>query len=350
MSGKRSLPLWTGSKDIGKESGRKKQVDSSGKAKKQGADDSDSSGSIHFSKLLDGVVFALSGFVNPERSSLRSQALDMGAEYRQDWTSDCTLLVSAFSNTPKFRQVKSENGTIVSKEWILECYNERKLVEIEPYLMHAGKPWRKNSKQLETDQVIADQKSSPSKGLEKQIKRSNVMHSAASRVGYSTPDVLFSPSKIKEWAVDDLIQTMSWLESQEEKPDPSELKAIAAEGILTCLQDVIESLEQSHDVRQVTERWKFVPHVAKELVELERMQKGSLSKEELTELAIKCKNIYKQYFDHLDDSTERSKKQKSDTCDGYEEMRDVGYDSDRTIEMTEEEIDLACRFLPENCE
>ena len=57
----------------------------------------------------------LSGFVNPERSTLRSQALDMGAEYRADWTSDYTLLVCAFVNTPKFRQVQADNGTIVSK-------------------------------------------------------------------------------------------------------------------------------------------------------------------------------------------------------------------------------------------
>ena len=63
----------------------------------------------------DGVVFVLSGFVNPERSTLRSQALDMGAEYRPDWTSDCTLLVCAFANTPKFRQVQADNGTIISK-------------------------------------------------------------------------------------------------------------------------------------------------------------------------------------------------------------------------------------------
>lgn len=27
----------------------------------------------------------------------------------------------------------------------------------------------------------------------------------------------FLPSKIKEWAADDLIKTMSWLESQDEK-------------------------------------------------------------------------------------------------------------------------------------
>lgn len=63
----------------------------------------------------EGVVFVLSGFVNPERGILRSQALEMGAEYRADWTSDCTLLVCAFPNTPKFRQVEADCGTIVSK-------------------------------------------------------------------------------------------------------------------------------------------------------------------------------------------------------------------------------------------
>lgn len=63
----------------------------------------------------EGVVFVLSGFVNPERATLRSQALEMGAEYRPDWTSDCTLLVCAYSNTPKSRQVEADCGTIVKK-------------------------------------------------------------------------------------------------------------------------------------------------------------------------------------------------------------------------------------------
>lgn len=67
----------------------------------------------------EGVVFVLSGFVNPERSTLRSQAIEMGASYRADWNSDCTLLVCAFPNTPKFRQVEADAGTIVSKVCIL---------------------------------------------------------------------------------------------------------------------------------------------------------------------------------------------------------------------------------------
>lgn len=44
-------------------------------------------------EVMKGVVFALSGFVNPERSELREKALEMGAKYHTDWTSDCTHLM-----------------------------------------------------------------------------------------------------------------------------------------------------------------------------------------------------------------------------------------------------------------
>ena len=46
-----------------------------------------------FNKLLEGVVFAFSGYVNPERGILRQKALDMGAKYRSDWDSSCTHLM-----------------------------------------------------------------------------------------------------------------------------------------------------------------------------------------------------------------------------------------------------------------
>ena len=61
------------------------------------------------------VVFVLSGFVNPECGSLRSQGLEMGAVNKPDWTAECTILVCALPNNPKFRQVEANCGTIVSK-------------------------------------------------------------------------------------------------------------------------------------------------------------------------------------------------------------------------------------------
>lgn len=308
-----------------------------------------------FSKLLDGVVFVISGFVNPERSTLRSQALDMGAEYRPDWTSDCTLLVCAFANTPKFRQVQADNGTIISKDWISESHMQRKLVDIEPYLMHAGKPWRKNKEPVESDQ---DHKET-CKERQKQVQRSRIKSSSSTSAVRETGNLdsvneHFSPSKIKQWAMDDLMQTISWLESQEEKPEPSELKSIAAEGIITCLQDAIESLEQGNDIEGVAEQWSFVPHVVDELLKLDGGRKeASLPKEQLSQLAAKCKKIYQAEFARMDRDGKKGKKRKSESPVAEHNRKaksdDDHYDSDDTIEMTEEEINLACGQLPGLC-
>ncbi|XP_023338703.1 DNA repair protein XRCC1 isoform X2 [Eurytemora carolleeae] len=77
-----------------------------------------------FNKLLDGVVFTISGFQNPLRGEIRGKALKMGAKYRGDWDGTCTHLVCAFSNTPKYNQVKGK-GKIVKKDWIEDCFSKR---------------------------------------------------------------------------------------------------------------------------------------------------------------------------------------------------------------------------------
>ncbi|CAM0912701.1 unnamed protein product [Alopecurus aequalis] len=336
--GKRNLPSWMGSGGAEGSPGKKKHTEETRESAQTGPD---------FSKLLDGVIFVLSGFVNPERGRLRSQALDMGAVYRPDWSSDCTLLICAFANTPKFRQVQSENGTIVAKEWISESHSQRKLVDIEPYLMHAGNPWRKFKDHAESSQ---DQKK-PRKEHEKQLEQTHAKTppSAAIKAGHSDDtNKLFSPSKIKQWAMDDFAKTVSWLESQEEKPEPNELKAIAAEGVITCLQDAIESLEQGNNISGVADQWSFVPHVVDELVRLDGGRSdGSLSKRQLTQLAVKCKKIYQAEFAQMESDDKKGKERQSNRPDtdrgGKAGTDDAQYDSDDTIEMTEEEIDLACR-------
>ena len=46
-----------------------------------------------FHKLLEGVVFVFSGYINPERGVLRQKAIDMGARYKTDWDNNCTHLM-----------------------------------------------------------------------------------------------------------------------------------------------------------------------------------------------------------------------------------------------------------------
>ncbi|XP_067673950.1 DNA repair protein XRCC1-like isoform X1 [Haliotis asinina] len=84
-----------------------------------------------FHKLMDKVVFVMSGYQNPYRTELRDKALEMGAKYRPDWGRGCTHLICAFDNTPKYQQVEGR-GRIVTKQWIVDSYKQRKLL-----------PWRK---------------------------------------------------------------------------------------------------------------------------------------------------------------------------------------------------------------
>ncbi|NP_001241945.1 DNA-repair protein XRCC1-like [Glycine max] len=365
---KRSLPSWTNSRENESDNSAKKptldgqgekssdaETPNKSKVQNENGGNASSLESKSFNKLLEGVVFVLSGFVNPERGMLRSRAMEMGAEYKPDWNSDCTLLVCAFPNTPKFRQVEADCGTIVSKDWIIECYTQRKLIEIDSYLLHAGKPWRKGNGSLEVNE---DKKPSVPKKLLKHVEREQPSASTASikSKGKDT-DVArkcFEPSEVKKWAIDDLNETIQWLESQEEKPDPGELTKIAAEGILTCLQDAICSLEEKQDIRKGTEDWMFLPRVVEELAKFDVVgNKGSLSKEDLRRQALDCKRIYEEELNSLDHERKKNskvnKEQRSKT--GRTNAMSSGaveYDSDETIEMTEQEIDIAYKALSSN--
>ncbi|KAI5074615.1 hypothetical protein GOP47_0010576 [Adiantum capillus-veneris] len=201
---------------------------------------------LSFSKFLDGVIFAISGLVNPERAEIRDKALEMGGQYRPDWGADCTLLICAFANTPKFNQVQNENGTIVSKVWILECYQQKKLVDIEKYLMHAGKPWRQigASALAEPD----DEGSSPIDPEGDKFRRT-----------------LASLRDIEKWVQEDVALSIAWLKQQEVQPEAKELHSIAVQGIQLCLDDAVECLRNKQSIKKVMESWDFVPRAVREL-------------------------------------------------------------------------------------
>ncbi|KAJ9190117.1 hypothetical protein P3X46_001347 [Hevea brasiliensis] len=366
---KRNLPSWMSSRENGSKSSGKEPTSSRKNEESQEIkDNSPSKGTIsgrksgdpasiskNFSKLLEGVVFVLSGFVNPERAALRSQALEMGAEYRPDWSSECTLLVCAYSNTPKFRQVEADCGTIVKKEWILDCYSQKKLVDIDNYMMHAGKPWRKSNFTIESG---SNQKLSTPRKSEKQVERGSHSKPTASAFPKSRDSnpakEHFSRLKVKEWAIEDLKRTISWLESREEKPEPSEIKEIAAGGIIICLQDAIDALEQNQGVQQIAEQWNVIPRAVEELIKL--VDASSLSKEDLCQQAKACKQMYEAELTKVsDDSKLKNKRLKTDENerDGNRRSNAISgvaadYDSDETIEMTEEEIDIAYNNVASN--
>ena len=71
---------------------------------------------IPFTQIMKNCRIALSGFVNPERATIRDQAQQMGAEFDRDLTPMTTHLICAFANTPKAK--KFNYGFIVKKSWI----------------------------------------------------------------------------------------------------------------------------------------------------------------------------------------------------------------------------------------
>uniref|UniRef100_A0A8C6S4T9 DNA repair protein XRCC1 n=1 Tax=Neogobius melanostomus TaxID=47308 RepID=A0A8C6S4T9_9GOBI len=90
---------------------------------------------VPFNRIMEGVVFVLSGFQNPFRGELREKAIEMGAKYKPDWTPDSTHLICAFANTPKYSQVKAAGGIIVRKEWVMDCHKRKQTISYKRYLM-----------------------------------------------------------------------------------------------------------------------------------------------------------------------------------------------------------------------
>lgn len=332
-----------------------------------------------FSVLMEGVVFAISGLVNPERGNLRSQALEMGAEYQPDWNPECTLLVCAFPNTPKFKQVKGDGGTIVSKEWITECYKQKKLVDIDCYLMHAGKPWKKTQSlnvSNESDNVILGEKPKQTKKKLQLEGRSVSARNEKTRNidAKSSEKSNFSPSDVQKWVVEDLNATASWLQEQEEKPQPSEVEETAMQGIMACLEDATKCLKENKVLRTVLDVWEFVPRVVQQLAAYEDPRRGSqtISREELCKRADTVKSIYETEFKRMRKEAQlkavkvkgqsdsqpsgvlhRSNKVVSENItdeaipdDASKGDRD--YDSDDTIVMDEDELDQVEEFVSKN--
>ncbi|PVD27783.1 hypothetical protein C0Q70_12956 [Pomacea canaliculata] len=136
-----------------------------------------------FGKLMDKVVFVLSGFQNPYRAELREKALEMGAQYRPDWGRGCTHLVCAFTNTPKYNQVKG-HGHIVDKAWILDCYKKKKLL-----------PWQSYSMvDAESPGSSSDDEAIPSKPVPKRTSSSSSKGSSSSIPQSSAPNKKISTS------------------------------------------------------------------------------------------------------------------------------------------------------------
>ncbi|GJP40478.1 hypothetical protein CLOM_g158 [Closterium sp. NIES-68] len=190
---------------------------------------------MEFSRILEGVVFAISGVVNPERAELRGKAMEMGARYRPDWTADCTLLVAAFPGTPKVRTVTADDGTIVNKRWVEQCYRNRRLMSISPHLMHLGRPWRQGGA---ADRAVED-----GGGRRRRIVPAREQGRGGAVGG------------------GDMERVRAFLEEQDEQPPEGEMERVAREGMLACFDDAVAGVEKGQALSASIASWPIVPRV-----------------------------------------------------------------------------------------
>ncbi|XP_077077775.1 DNA repair protein XRCC1 [Siphateles boraxobius] len=118
---------------------------------------------VAFNRIMEGVVFVLSGFQNPFRAELRDKALAMGGRYKPDWTPDSTHLICAFANTPKYSQVKAAGGIIIRKEWVMDCHKTKQKISFKRYLMDGAE----SSSESEVEQDESEEETQKTKTPEK---------------------------------------------------------------------------------------------------------------------------------------------------------------------------------------
>ncbi|XP_042882573.1 DNA repair protein XRCC1-like isoform X2 [Penaeus japonicus] len=106
-----------------------------------------------FASLMKDVVFVMSGYQNPQRSNLRDMMLDMGASYKQDWDPSCSHLICAFTNTPKFQQVKGK-GKIVTAKWITDCHKNKIRYPWRRYQLERGRSEDESEEEVWAEELL----------------------------------------------------------------------------------------------------------------------------------------------------------------------------------------------------
>ncbi|CAL8288628.1 unnamed protein product [Merluccius merluccius] len=163
--------------------GSSQKVDSQ---RREGGSRPTGSDPVPLNRVLEGVVFVLSGFQNPFRAELRDKALALGAKYRPDWTSDTTHLICAFANTPKYSQVKSAGGLIVRKEWVLDCHKRKHNISYKRYLMDGAEDSSESEMEMEKDSEEERETRTPQKAEKQATLRKTPIKTEDDEYGAST--------------------------------------------------------------------------------------------------------------------------------------------------------------------
>ncbi|KAK4471836.1 hypothetical protein MN116_005227 [Schistosoma mekongi] len=183
-------------------------------------------------KPLSNVILTLSGYQNPVRSQIRDKALELGAKYRQDWGPDCTHLICAFPNTPKFNLVKGK-GIIVSDKWITQCYVTKSNVPWRSYRVGRAPSPPNATFQPSTSNQSSDDAASDDDSQSPESKPSSREPSLNLRGKRKSNDTDWKPVSSDERETEDDDESESTAEEEESDNDDESDKDLSNESTIS---------------------------------------------------------------------------------------------------------------------
>eukprot|EP00092_Neocalanus_flemingeri_P049906 GFUD01057503.1.p1 GENE.GFUD01057503.1~~GFUD01057503.1.p1 ORF type:complete len:671 (+),score=267.75 GFUD01057503.1:61-2073(+) len=254
-----------------------------------------------FSDLMKGVVFTISGFQNPLRGEIRKKALEMGAKYCGDWNSSCTHLVCAFANTPKFNQVVGK-GIIVKKDWVEECYRQRKRLPWRRYCLD-----RRDEGKDESEEEVWEKDSTTENG------------------DY-------------ECDTDEEIEKIKTEEEKEKKQKRNAI-ATASEMIDSYECDTDEEIEKIKNEERLEKQ-----KMEKQKLEEQKLEKQKLEKQKLENLKLEKQKLEKNTYDCDTDSENDEYSTIDNDIDPYDVETDI--DEEEIVKLLPNTSKLGYGSLP----
>ncbi|KAK9149515.1 hypothetical protein Scep_008272 [Stephania cephalantha] len=184
--------------------------------------------------------------------------------------------------------------------------------------------------------------------------------SASPTITRTQPPPVADPKEVTVADVVAIVTLFLTSESAEEDLSPAKVDTgdqLATKGPVDLDSGIDYGVVERVGIQEMIKQWRFIPRVVKELARFEDMDrsKKSFHRKDLCRRAMICKHIYETEFNQAEDDSTTMKKKKKGHGEHGTSSKNIGakasgyaYDSDETIEMTEDEIDLAYNVVASN--
>ncbi|EKX50842.1 hypothetical protein GUITHDRAFT_103430 [Guillardia theta CCMP2712] len=173
----------------------------------------------------------------------------MGAQYRQDVTTDTTHVVCKFDGTPKIAQARQQGCFIVRTDWIQACHHEQKRLPEDDFLLHKQDQNPPASKRPRTDVQSHGKNVDSSQKLPASVELpGSWMQAEVALLGKDQVD-----EETSKMVDGDIKRFRDYLASQVK--DNQDKETIARKGLLEAFVYAKECHEQHGDLKSFQDEW-----------------------------------------------------------------------------------------------